>query len=133
MCLPGVPMHVVLRGHNRGSWFFADEDFLHYQHLLAEGMTRYGSKRYALCRIASRIDPLLMGKPGIDLFFVAHVHVTASSDIAQWPADGCDAQPLFYIADRGLYSGKRAGRNGVVGPGGSASSPLVEILAGRAR
>lgn len=62
----------------------------------------------------------------------ARVRVTASFGIAQWPADGRDAQSLFCMADRGLYSGKRAGRNCVAGPGGRASSPPGQILAGRA-
>ncbi|MBW4935191.1 GGDEF domain-containing protein [Marinobacter sp. F4206] len=62
----------------------------------------------------------------------AHIRVTASFGIAQWPDDGRDAQTLFCMADRGLYSGKRAGRNRVARPEGAAPARPREILSGRA-
>ncbi|MBW7471916.1 diguanylate cyclase [Marinobacter sp. M216] len=61
-----------------------------------------------------------------------HIRVTASFGIAQWPADGRDVQTLFCMADRGLYSGKRSGRNCVARPDGVASQIPREILSGRA-
>jgi diguanylate cyclase (GGDEF)-like protein len=47
----------------------------------------------------------------------ARIRVTASFGIAQWPDHGREAESLFRVADRWLYSGKRAGRNRVVGAG----------------
>ncbi len=54
MYLPGVPVHVVQRGHNRDACFFADEDFRYYQHLLAEGMKRYGAELHAYCLVTNQ-------------------------------------------------------------------------------
>lgn len=56
------------------------------------------------------------------------VQVTASFGIAQWPDHGREPEALFRVADRCLYSGKRAGRNRVarVGP----TTPRGEALAG---
>lgn len=62
----------------------------------------------------------------------ARVRVTASFGIAQWPADGREAQALFCMADRALYSGKRAGRNCIAGPDGRALTSSGQILAGHA-
>lgn len=60
----------------------------------------------------------------------ADIRVTASFGIAQWPDHGRDAGSLFRVADRCLYSGKRAGRNRVAGAG--QNSRQLEILAGEA-
>jgi putative transposase len=35
--LAGYPQHVVQRGHNRDSCFFADEDYLFYLHHEPQG------------------------------------------------------------------------------------------------
>lgn len=58
----------------------------------------------------------------------SRIRVTASFGIAQWPDHGREAGELFRVADRCLYSGKRAGRNRVapVGP----ISPRGKMLAG---
>jgi diguanylate cyclase (GGDEF)-like protein len=45
------------------------------------------------------------------------IRVTASFGIAQWPDHGQDAETLFCVADRCLYTGKRAGRNRVAPAG----------------
>ncbi|MGC8119761.1 GGDEF domain-containing protein [Marinobacter sp. VGCF2001] len=47
----------------------------------------------------------------------AGIRVTASFGIAQWPDHGREAETLFCVADRCLYSGKRAGRNRVAPAG----------------
>ncbi|MBU2952780.1 GGDEF domain-containing protein [Marinobacter sp. F3R08] len=60
----------------------------------------------------------------------ADIRVTASFGIAQWPDHGRDAETLFRVADRCLYSGKRAGRNRVAGAG--QNSRQLEFLAGEA-
>ncbi len=58
----------------------------------------------------------------------SRIRVTASFGIAQWPDHGRQAEELFRVADRCLYSGKRAGRNRVapVGP----ITPRGEMLTG---
>ncbi|WP_236012333.1 transposase [Marinobacter mangrovi] len=58
MYLPGVPVHVVQRGHNRYACFFADEDFRYYQHLPAEGMKRYGAELHAYCLMTNHVHLL---------------------------------------------------------------------------
>lgn len=40
MYLPGIPAHVVQRGHNRSSCFFAD-DYQFYHEGLGQGLHRY--------------------------------------------------------------------------------------------
>ena len=52
----------------------------------------------------------------------AGIRVTASFGIAQWPEHGREAETLFCVADRCLYSGKRAGRNRVA-PAGAGQPP----------
>lgn len=47
MYLPGVPAHVVQRGHNREACFFADEDFRYYRRALGERMRRHGTNYHA--------------------------------------------------------------------------------------
>lgn len=34
--LPGVSLHLIQRGNNRSACFYADEDYLFYQDVLAE-------------------------------------------------------------------------------------------------
>lgn len=36
--LPGQPIHLVQRGHNRDACFFTDEDFLAYREWLGEAL-----------------------------------------------------------------------------------------------
>lgn len=71
-------------------------------------------------RIASR--ELRYGEAGI--------RVTASFGIAQWPEHGRSAETLFCVADRCLYSGKRAGRNRVLPAGQVQGEAGAERLAG---
>ncbi|GGC67867.1 GGDEF domain-containing protein [Marinobacter halophilus] len=60
----------------------------------------------------------------------AGIRVTASFGIAQWPEHGRSAETLFCVADRCLYSGKRAGRNRVLPAGQLQGEATVERLAG---
>lgn len=41
MYLPGIPAHVVQRGQNRSSCFFADDDYQFYHEGLGQGLHRY--------------------------------------------------------------------------------------------
>lgn len=38
MYIPGIPAHVVQRGHNRKACFFADNDYVLYKEVLAEAL-----------------------------------------------------------------------------------------------
>jgi putative transposase len=40
--LPGLPLHVVQRGHNRDAGFFAEEDYLAYREWLGEACKATG-------------------------------------------------------------------------------------------
>lgn len=62
----------------------------------------------------------------------AKVRVTASFGIAQWPEHGRQAETLFRVADRCLYSGKRAGRNQVARAGGGINPNQGDLLTGSA-
>ncbi|KPQ30638.1 MAG: GGDEF domain protein [Marinobacter excellens HL-55] len=62
----------------------------------------------------------------------ASIRVTASFGIAQWPEHGRSAETLFCVADRCLYSGKRAGRNRVLPAGRAQRDVTAEQLAGGA-
>ena len=62
----------------------------------------------------------------------ARIRVTASFGIAQWPEHGRSAEALFRMADRGLYTGKRAGRNCVARADGARLTPAQGISDGRA-
>lgn len=62
----------------------------------------------------------------------ANIRVTASFGIAQWPEHGREAEGLFRMADHGLYRGKRAGRNCIVGADGVNPARARDIFTGRA-
>ena len=47
--LPGYPLHVIQRGHNRGQVFFGQDDAKLYLGWLAEGAARYGSRCMPMC------------------------------------------------------------------------------------
>lgn len=56
--LPGVPNHVVQRGHSRDAVFFADSDYLAYLHWLKEGAERYGVDIHAYVLMTNHIHML---------------------------------------------------------------------------
>ncbi len=62
----------------------------------------------------------------------ARIRVTASFGIAQWPEHGRNAETVLRMADRGLYTGKRAGRNCVARAEGGQLMPSSQIQTGRA-
>ncbi|MDC0661362.1 transposase [Marinobacter sp. SS21] len=57
--LPGVPAHVVQRGHNRDACFFAEDDFRFYCQVLAEGLKRYGAELHAYCLMTNHVHLLI--------------------------------------------------------------------------
>lgn len=65
--LPGVPVHVVQRGHSREAVFYEDEDYLAYLHWLGEGAERYKVDIHAYVLMTNHIHILATGhlKDGI--------------------------------------------------------------------
>jgi putative transposase len=59
MYVPGIPVHVVQRGHNRMACFFSDDDYLFYKEALSEGIRRYGASLHAYCLMTNHIHLLM--------------------------------------------------------------------------
>ena len=57
--LPGVPIHLVQRGHNREACFFTDEDFLAYQEWLGEALKKSGCALHAYVLMTNHVHLLL--------------------------------------------------------------------------
>ncbi len=57
--LPGVPIHLVQRGHNREACFFSDEDFLAYREWLAEALKKSGCTLHAYVLMTNHVHLLL--------------------------------------------------------------------------
>ena len=56
---PGVPIHVVQCGHNRGSCFLADEDYFCYLTLLGEVLQRSGIALHAYVLMTNHVHLLM--------------------------------------------------------------------------
>lgn len=56
--LPGVPVHVVQRGHSRNAVFFADDDYPVYLNWLGEAAERYGVAIHAYVLMTNHIHLL---------------------------------------------------------------------------
>jgi putative transposase len=56
--LPGVPVHVVQRGHSREPVFFEDNDYLAYLRWLKEGTDRYNVDIHAYALMTNHIHVL---------------------------------------------------------------------------
>ena len=57
--LPGVPLHVVQRGHNRDACFFGEDDYLAYRHWLGEALTSSGCRLHAYVLMTNHVHLLL--------------------------------------------------------------------------
>ena len=57
--LPGFPLHLVQRGHNRDACFFSDEDFLAYRHWLGEALKDSGCMLHAYVLMTNHVHLLL--------------------------------------------------------------------------
>jgi putative transposase len=57
--LPGFPIHLVQRGHNRDACFFADDDFFTYQHWLGEALKDTGCALHAYVLMTNHVHLLL--------------------------------------------------------------------------
>jgi putative transposase len=57
--LPGVPIHLVQRGHNREPCFYSDEDFLAYREWLGEALKKTGCALHAYVLMTNHVHLLL--------------------------------------------------------------------------
>ena len=67
--LPGVPLHIVQRGHNRDACFFADDDYLACRHWLGEAIKESGrtlhAHGYDRTNTGQRREAKPRGRPGV--------------------------------------------------------------------
>src|SRR5690554_5334435 len=74
MYIPGIPAHVVQRGHNRGACVFTDEDFHYYLQALDDAVRPYDAALYAYCLKTIHIHMLLiLGSTDSIAMLVQHV------------------------------------------------------------
>jgi putative transposase len=60
--LDGVPLHIVQRGHNRESCFFAEEDYFTYKRCLAEALGEAQCALHAYVLMTNHVHLLLTPK-----------------------------------------------------------------------
>ena len=60
--LDGIPLHVVQRGHNRESCFFAEEDYSSYLHWLSEALTETECALHAYVLMTNHVHLLITPK-----------------------------------------------------------------------
>ena len=56
--LPGVPVHLVQRGHNREACFFTDEDYLAYRTWLGDALQKSGCELHAYVLMTNHVHLL---------------------------------------------------------------------------
>ncbi len=57
--LPGLPLHIVQRGHNREACFFAEDDYHAYRHWLGEALAVSGCLLHAYVQMTNHVHLLL--------------------------------------------------------------------------
>lgn len=57
--LPGLPLHIVQRGHNRDVCFFQEDDYLAYKHWLEEALKATGSHLHAYVLMTNHVHLLM--------------------------------------------------------------------------
>lgn len=69
--LPGMPAHVMQRGHNRGPVFFSEQDYLEYLRCLKHAADNYGCKVHAYVLMTNHVHLLVTpaGKESIGQLF----------------------------------------------------------------
>ncbi len=56
---PGIPVHIVQRGHNRSACFFTHENYCRYKTALREALWRYGGALHAYCLMTNHVHLLI--------------------------------------------------------------------------
>jgi putative transposase len=57
--LPGMPLHIVQRGHNRDACFFGEQDYLAYQHWLHEALQENDCALHAYVLMTNHVHLLI--------------------------------------------------------------------------
>jgi putative transposase len=57
--LPGLPLHIVQRGHNREACFFGEDDYHAYRHWLGEALKNTGSQLHGYVLMTNHVHLLL--------------------------------------------------------------------------
>ena len=57
--LPGLPLHIVQRGHNRDACFFGDDDYRAYREWLGEALRATGCQLHAYVQMTNHVHLLL--------------------------------------------------------------------------
>ena len=57
--LPGFPLHVIQRGHNRDACFFAEDNYLAYREWLGEAIKTAGCQLHAYVQMTNHVHLLL--------------------------------------------------------------------------
>ena len=65
--LPGHPLHIVLRGHNREACFFAEEDFHTFLHCLGESLDASSIALHAYVLMTNHVHLLVTPKHAEDV------------------------------------------------------------------
>lgn len=65
--LPGQPLHIVLRGHNRAPCFFAEEDYFTFLHWLGESLHDSGVALHAYVLMTNHVHLLLAPQQAKDV------------------------------------------------------------------
>ncbi len=65
--LPGLPLHIVQRGHNRDACFFTEKDFQVYRHWLGEALKETGTSLHAYVLMTNHVHLLLTPKQPQDV------------------------------------------------------------------
>ena len=59
MYIPGIPVHVVQRGHNRDATFYCEDDFQFYKTCLSEALKRFKADLHAYCLMTNHVHLLI--------------------------------------------------------------------------
>ena len=62
--LAGIPLHVIQRGNNRSTCFFAEEDYQFYLKHLGEACKKHGVKLHAYVLMTNHVHLLLTPEHG---------------------------------------------------------------------
>ncbi len=65
--LPGQPLHIVLRGHNRAPCFFAEEDYHTFLHWLGESLGKTGVALHGYVLMTNHVHMLITPQQAADV------------------------------------------------------------------
>jgi putative transposase len=111
--LPGYPLHVVQRGHNKAQVFFGPDDAKAYLAWLAEGAARYGVQIHAYVLMTNHVHLLVtpetaqslpMAMRHVNWRFSNRANETRERTGSLWEgryrASVVDAEPYFFACSR---------------------------------